>query len=862
MSPASRHCCQVALSRAKHLLGPITGSVLFFASLWTLHHLLVDYRYAEVSAELRALSQRQVINALLLTALSYLTMSFYDVLAIRYIGNPLPWTKVGFASAVSYAFSNTVGISILTSTSVRYRLYTSWGLSTLDIGKVIAFCTLTFWLGLLTTAGSVLLVKGHPLTQELNLPRGQWLGAALITLPLLYLQICARSRRELYWGGQSFALPGFRIAATQIALGALDWILAGSVLFTLMPEQLDTGLLQFLGIYLIAQIVSLISHVPGGLGVFESLILLMMPKALSSASLLGAILAYRLTYYFIPLAIAASALASYEFLRRNRRLAGAIKQVGPWISELVPQIFAVWAILSGAVMLFSGATPSILERMEWLSDLLPLPLLEISHFFGSLVGVSLLLLARGLQRRLDGAWFATVTLLSAGIVFSMLKGADYEEALILMILLAALLPARSQFYRRSSLFEERFSSGWVLSIVVLLACSTWLGLFSYKHVDYAHELWWQFSFGAAGDAPRFMRAQVGVLVLSLSFAISRLLRPLPFEPSPPQVEDLAKASNIVATRPETYPNLALLGDKNLLFSSNDDGFLMYGVEGRSWVAMGDPVGPLAVQRELAWRFREISELYDGWTVFYQVRPENLSLYVDLGLSLLKIGEEARVDLLEFNLEGKSKKNLRNVQHKLERDGYRFEIIPEAAVPQWLPDMKVVSDAWLADRGSREKRFSLGFFDDAYLLRNPVAVIFKGSQVVAFANLWLSAGLREASVDLMRYVPGLDNGIMDFLFVNLMAWAKREGFCGFNLGMAPLSGLPDHALASTWNRFGSAVFGRGERFYNFRGVRQYKEKFAPQWEARYLAVPRAHQLPRILLNLATLIAGSVRGIVRK
>jgi phosphatidylglycerol lysyltransferase len=848
--------------KVKHLLGPITGFFLFAASLWALHHLLEDYRYEDIAAEFGSLTPAQIAAAVALTAASYLSMSLYDVLAVRYLENPLPFGKVGFASAVSYAFSNTVGVSILTSSSVRYRLYASWGLSPLEIGKIIAFCAITFWLGLLTTGGGVLLAKGSMIPQFLPLQNARWFGAALAALPVVYLGICRFGPRKFQWGEQEVKLPSGRLALIQIAIGALDWALSGSVLFVLLPDTVEIGLTSFLGIYLLAQMASLISHVPGGLGVFESLILLMMPPTVSSAILLGAILAYRLIYYLLPLTLAAGALGTYEYLQRHRRLAGVLGQIGPWASGLAPQIFSVWALVSGSLMLFSGATPALLDRMNWLSEFLPLPLVEISHFLGSLVGTGLLLLARGLQRRLDGAWLATNLLLTGGILFSLLKGGDYEEALILTILLLALLPTRRQFYRRSSIFHERFSPGWTVSIALLLACSTWLGFFSFKHVDYAHELWWQFSFGEEGDAPRFMRAQVGALVLSVGFALARLLRPAAFRTPAAAPKDLAQAEKIIRQYPETYPNLVFLEDKNLLFSDEQDGFLMYGVEGRSWIAMGDPIGSTEAQRELAWKFRELTEFHDGWTVFYQVKPENLPLYVDLGLSLLKIGEEAVVDLPAFSLEGKSSKSLRNIRHKLEKLDYRFEILSVEDVPQRLGDLKSVSDAWLSTRTAQEKRFSLGYFYAPYLLRNPVAVVVQGHRIVAFANIWRSAGCQEASVDLMRFLPGIDNGLMDFLFVKLLLWAKSEGYRYFNLGMAPLSGLPDHALTSTWNRFGSTVFGRGERFYNFRGVRQYKDKFNPRWEPRYLAVPRERQIPAILLNLASLIGRGVRGIALK
>ncbi|HXH02734.1 MAG TPA: phosphatidylglycerol lysyltransferase domain-containing protein, partial [Candidatus Competibacteraceae bacterium] len=425
---------------------------------------------------------------------------------------------------------------------------------------------------------------------------------------------------------------------------------------------------------------------------------------------------------------------------------------------------------------------------------------------------------------------------------------------------AGLLPCHRHFYRKASLLSEPFTPAWLLAIGLVALSAGWLGFFAYRHVEYSNALWWQFSFGGEGEAPRFLRALVGSGALVLFFALAKLLRPARPRPARPSAAELERAAAIVAAYPRAQAHLALLGDKDLLFSENDDGLLMYGIEGRSWVAMGDPVASAPeLRRELAWRFRELCEEYDGWPVFYQVRHDQLDLYLELGLTLLKIGEEARVDLPAFTLEGKAKGQLRTALRKLEREGCRFEVVPATAVPILLPQLRQVSDAWLAAKSVREKGFSLGRFDPAYLARGPLALVWREERIIAFANLWCGGG-EELAIDLMRHLPGTPNGTMDYLFTQAILWGKVQGYAWFNLGMAPLAGLHSRSLAPLWNRFGSLVFGRGERFYNFRGVRQYKDKFGPIWEPRYLAVPGGIALPRILVNLTSLIAGGLQGVV--
>ena len=286
------------------------------------------------------------------------------------------------------------------------------------------------------------------------------------------------------------------------------------------------------------------------------------------------------------------------------------------------------------------------------------------------------------------------------------------------------------------------------------------------------------------------------------------------------------------------------------------------MEGRSWIALGDPVGPPAEAERLAWRFLETADQHDGWAVFYQVRRENLPLYLDLGLTLLKLGEEALVPLAGFSLRGQHRGAMRNVMRRFERDGITFEIVPPEQIPPLMPRLREVSDAWLRHKRTREKGFSLGFFDEAYLARLPVAVVRRGDVLLAFANVLPGADREELSIDLMRHVEDAPGGVIDYLFIRVMQWGQQEEYRVFNLGMAPLSGLPDRALAPLWSRAGAFVFRHGEHFYNFQGLRHYKEKFDPVWQPRYLASPGGLALPRVVANLATLISRGWKGVVSR
>lgn len=288
---------------------------------------------------------------------------------------------------------------------------------------------------------------------------------------------------------------------------------------------------------------------------------------------------------------------------------------------------------------------------------------------------------------------------------------------------------------------------------------------------------------------------------------------------------------------------------------------MYQVEGRSWVVMGDPVGDPADFPDLVRSFLAEIDRHGGRPAFYNVGTDHTDLYRDCGLRLAKLGEEAVVPLTEFALTGKARMGLRNCRNKSQRLGLSVEVVAPQDVPPLLPALREVSDAWLTHRNGKEKRFSLGAFDEEYVRRFPLVVVRQEGRIVAFATLWVGGDGREVQVDLMRRLPDGPRTVMTYLFVECILWAKENGFASFNLGMAPLSGLRTGATASSWDRAGHLLWTHGEKFYNFKGLRTFKQGFDPRWRNCYVAAPGGLALPNVMVDVATLVGGGVRGVVR-
>ncbi|HEY5808041.1 MAG TPA: phosphatidylglycerol lysyltransferase domain-containing protein, partial [Povalibacter sp.] len=433
-------------------------------------------------------------------------------------------------------------------------------------------------------------------------------------------------------------------------------------------------------------------------------------------------------------------------------------------------------------------------------------------------------------------------------------------AVLIGCLVLALAASHKQFTRRASLLAQPFTGGWLLSVAAIVVALTGLLFFAYRDVDYTQQLWWQFEFD--GHAPRSLRALVAVAVLALIVALRQLARPPAATLPKPDPQQLDRAAAIVGAQNSADACVALMGDKHFLFSDSGRAFVMFGRRARSWVGLFDPVGPQSEWPELVWSFLEMSRAQGGRASFYQVRPQTLPVYLDAGLRAFKLGEYAYVPLPDFSLKGKARSDLRQALNRGEREGMRIEVLQAPVTPETLAQLRSVSDAWLADHDTAEKSFSLGSFTDDYVQRLPIAAVRQADRIVAFATLMTTDRKFEASVDLMRHVPGAPNGTMDFLFAKLLLHFQAEGFQRFGLGMAPLSGMADHPLATRWHRLGRLLFAHGENFYNFQGLRAFKEKFQPEWEARYLVAPGGLTPLFVLADVAALISGGLRGVIAK
>ena len=805
------------------------GAVLFVAA----RHLGRTLNYHDLVHAVRRTPLLSIALASVMTVCSYVSLLATDWCAARYAHVRPRAGVLLLASFCGYALGNAAGFGSISGAAVRYRIYSVAGLQPAQIGRIVGYLAAAFTAGAPIIAIAVALFAAENVARIIGLAPSTLRWAATGTLSLVALGLFAASRRStIDFKRMCLRLPGIRLSCMQLALTALDIAAAGATLWFLLPAG-RPDFLPFAAIYAGALVLGAASHVPAGIGVFEVAILSAFGTSMPASAVAGALLIYRAIYFLAPLCLAAALLAGHEVRRVSATLGGlAVEPVVRAAARLTPAVLALLVFIAGTVLVISGATPAFHSRLVLLEATVPLWVVEGSNFLSSVVGVVLLFVARGLLNRLDGAWWVTIVLAAAGLLFVLASGVAIGEATLIAFVIVVLVLARHQFKRRASLLSEPLTARWLAGVAIVIVISAGLLLFAHEDMQFTRDLWWELAFDA--QAPRGLRAVVGAGVIAMALTVWRLLRPPTGRLTPATHADLQSAACIVRNQERANANLALVGDKSFLFSGTGASFMMYAKRGRTWVALFDPIGPREEWRELIGRFVEMVHSFGGRAAFYQITPESLPLYLDAGLSVLKLGEEARVELGSFDLQGSRRAELRYALSRGQRDRLRLELIAPGKVEPLLPELARISAAWLAQRNIREKGFSVACFAPDFVAEQQVALLYQDVKPMAFATIMSTARGKEAALGLMRHLPEAPRYAMEFLFVQLILQLKEQSYCTLDLGMSPLSGLDVHPLTSRWNRIGHWFERNSRPLYNFHGLRAFKAKFNPNWEPRYLA----------------------------
>ncbi|MGH7077650.1 MAG: phosphatidylglycerol lysyltransferase domain-containing protein [Acetobacteraceae bacterium] len=613
------------LGRLGRHLPALLGLGLLVAAAYALKTSFDKLSLADVTAAIAAIPVRSVWLAVGATALSYWLLTLYDWLGTRFAGHPVAYHRVAFGSFCAYALAHSLGLPVVSGAAIRYRLYAHWGLTPAEIARLIAFCSLTFGFGALTLGGAILLFApgwvpfvGHQVPQFLF----RIIGAVFLTIVIAYVTL-ARFVPRVVLFKHEIALPGLRMALAQVALASVDLAFTAAIFHVLLAGAHGLTFPHFLAIYLTAYAAGLATNLPGGIGVFDTGMLLGLAPFLSAPHILGALAVFRLCYYIVPLILAGGLFVGHELLLHRKSAAGPLGETALAVAA------ASAAVALSGVLLLSLA---MLERRPHLpraiADFGGMAALA-GPFIPSLAGAALLVLAVGLTRRVRLAWRATLALLAAAIVVTALEGEPWWVPAWLGLTALLLAPYHRAFYRRARLLAEPLSPATALALFALAAVTIVFASLA-RHVPTLPQgPWWQLVLSP--NLPGPLRLSVALAMAVALIALWRLVRP-------GRVHYLAwdgmawERYAALSAHPPPAADGLVLGEAG-------KSAIAFRRVGRILLGLGDPVGPASDRISALWRLRDLAAQEGQDPAIWGAGPDLLATYADLGLAILPLGDD-------------------------------------------------------------------------------------------------------------------------------------------------------------------------------------------------------------------------------
>ncbi len=611
----------------------LLGVLLLCGAVYVVQREFRHLKIADIAVALDAIPHRALIISFIFTVLSYGVLTFYDRLGTIYAGNVVSYGRVAFASFCAYALSHNLGFAAVSGAAVRYRLYAHWGLTPLQIGKVVAFCSLTFGLGAMVLGGVVLFTEPKAVPffgNQLPVLLMYGIGALMWGLVAGYVAL-ARFLGVFTLFGHQVELPNWKMAILQVLLATVDVAVTAAIMHALLPPAPGLNYLRFLGVYLASYTAGLAANVPGGLGVFDTALLVGLSPYLEPPQIIGAIVVFRLYYYIIPLFLAGSLFTGNEVLLRGRGfLSSAVKFGG--LQELTPD-FAVTAAtgavaLCGLLLLCIGVIEPRPD-FSWIDPDFADVAETAGQFIPSLIGAALLVLAIKMAQRVALAWGATIFLLLLAAAYTVAQGERVWVPCVLSFTALLIAPFRSAFYRRAQVFSGRMETGVALPLLCFSGCVLALAAFE-PHVRWLeNDTWWGVILSP--DVPNSLRASVAFTVVIGGVALARLLHPGKVHPQLWSADSRLRYAALGAMPPAEADGV--------VWGEADRAAIPYRHVGGVLLALGDPAGASTDCASAIWRLRDLAAQEGLDPAIWGAGPAMLKIYADLGLSPVRIGPD-------------------------------------------------------------------------------------------------------------------------------------------------------------------------------------------------------------------------------
>jgi len=816
----------------KIIIAPL-GIIIFLVAISLLGNEMKSYSYQQILDMMKAIPAFKITIALILALSYYLILSGYDVLAFKYIKVPLKFKNVVFTCFISNSLGNNTGYSMLFGGSIRYRLYSIYNVSMLNVTKVLFFSSATIWFGLLILGGLIFTFSPVELSgTKFFFISSRPLGILFLTIVGTYTLLSIFKSKPLKIFKWNVSFPSIKITLWQMTLATADWILASCTLYVLLPAG-TIGYITLLKIFLVAQMLGILSQVPGGIGVFETAIVMMLPSGTASATVMGTLLAYRAVFYFFPLGIALSLLAGHEFFRAKKRFRILARFYGGRMNSIVPQALMISTFLGGMMILFSGVTTVSSSVINRLVIYIPSIILDFLHFAVSIIGIILLFISRGLLLRIKTAHTWAVILLSILFPLAIINGYGYEKIIALIIMLSLIILSKKYFYRNISIFTPKLNIMWLSAITAVFAGSVWLGFFVYKQDIYTPVAFFNSLF-ATTDAGRFLRICIGMAAILIIVLISELLKRARYKQISMNRENIQ-----LVTEASQYVYSKYAFENKSLFYKDTNSFIMYSQINNNSIAFGDPVGSDKSARELIWEFKEMADLKNVNPTFLYVGNKNLRVYDDMGMDIAPFGADANILLEHFSKNADSMSDIKEFAEKTDKE-YQFEIKDRQDFLKEKKYTDFIDYQWQKDFGNLKNKM----FDISAQFASKYITVKKNGFLSAYAFLLLSKNKYETFVSNVRYTSDCDLDMLKYILFKAVCWSKENGYKWFNMGLTPTEKviLDDDFVKK------AKIFVFAEHFkYDVKALVDFKLKFRPTFKNKYIVFYADKHLNNFLEN---------------
>ncbi len=622
------------LKKVARQLPALLGLILLFGAIYVVWKEFRHLKIADIKAALAAIPPKALVISFIWTILSYGVLTFYDRLGTIYAGHKVSYGRVSFASFCAYSLSHNLGFAAVSGAAVRYRLYAHWGLTPFQIAKVVAFCSLTFGLGGMVLGGVILFLEPDAVPFFGSyVPR--W-GMYLVGL-LLWCIVGAYVSLSKFVGtirlfGTEVTLPDYRMAVVQVALATVDVAVTAAIVYQLLPDAPGLTFVRFLGVYVASYTAGLAANVPGGLGVFDTAMLLGLEPYLKPPEILGAIVVFRLYYYIIPLFLAGSMFAGNEILLRGSAL------VKPGTTGRRRQALARWSEPSFAVGAATGAVAlcgalllaiGILDDrpdFSWIDPDFAEAAADAGQFIPSLIGAALIVLSIGLSQRVTLAWGATLVMLLLAAGYTGAQGTNLWIPAVLVLATVLIAPFRDAYYRRARLISGPLGTSTGLPLLALVFCVVALA-----GLEPRMRLLTENNFVEiilSRDVSNGVRLTIAFAVALALVALWRLIRPGRVESLPWAGDGRARYAALGAIPP-------VQADGIVMGESGRAGIPFRRV-GRVMLGLGDPAGAVSDRASAIWNLRDLAQQEGLDPAVWRAGPGLLQVYADLGLTAIPL----------------------------------------------------------------------------------------------------------------------------------------------------------------------------------------------------------------------------------